>query len=90
MPLLNFAKITGIQAGDDGKGLLGQTALLPMLADRGAKEPQCGFVVGWQWMSCLAARHPSTPWVVRATEDQQEDGDLNTPRLLSGGSRRDQ
>jgi hypothetical protein len=34
--LLNFAKITGIQAGDDGKGLLGQTALLPMLADRGA------------------------------------------------------
>jgi hypothetical protein len=44
--LLNFAKITGIQAGDDGKGLLGQTALLPMLADRGAEELQHGCLTG--------------------------------------------
>jgi hypothetical protein len=42
VPLLNFANVTRIQAGDGGKGLLGQTALLPMLADRGAEKLQHG------------------------------------------------
>jgi hypothetical protein len=45
--LLNFANVTRIEAGDGGERLLRQTALLPMLADSGAKELQDGFLTGW-------------------------------------------
>jgi hypothetical protein len=87
---LNFADIAAIQARQRGEGLLGQALLLALLSNSGTDESQGGFVVGWQWMSCLAARHPSTSRAVRATDGQQEDGEPDTPRLLSGGYRRDQ
>ena len=83
--LLRWAPMTALIRTTSQKA-----ALLTLLANGGAHESQGGFVVGWQWMSCLAARHPSTPRAVRAIESQQEDRASDTPRLLSGGYRRDQ
>jgi hypothetical protein len=48
---LNFADIAAIQARQCGEGLLGQAALLALLANVRAEKAQGGFVVGWQWMS---------------------------------------
>jgi hypothetical protein len=46
VPLLNFANVTRIKAGDSGERLLREMALLPMLADRGAEALQYGGLTG--------------------------------------------